>query len=125
MYEEKTFEVRYPTGQMTINVGTFFSTANKPQIAKLLRLAKRYCTEEQRKKLIEYLRFERNYRENVLDTLYCLEKQKMDLLNTLHRASLWDAGAEKALRKQMEKLRDAIETVKEARWDGYDSPPVD
>lgn len=119
MYEEKTFEVRYPTGQMTINVGTFFSTANKPQIAKLLRLAKRYCTEEQRKKLI------RNYRENVLDALYCLEKQKMDLLNTLHRASLWDAGAEKALRKQMEKLRDAIETVKEARWDGYDSPPVD
>lgn len=125
MYEEKTFEVRYPTGQMTINVGTFFSTANKPQIAKLLRLAKQHCTEEQRKKLIEYLRFERNYRKNVLETLSALENQKMDLLNTLHRASLRDTGAEKALRKQMEKLCDAIETVKEARWNEYDSPPVD
>ena len=43
MYEEKTFEVGYPTGQITINAGTFFSTAKKSQIVKLLRLAKRYC----------------------------------------------------------------------------------
>ena len=103
MYEEKTFEIRYPTGRMTINVGTFFSTAKKYQTVKLLRLAKRYCTEEQRKKLIEYLRFERNYR--------------MDLLHALHRASLWDTEDEKALRKHIEKLRDAIEIVKEAKWD--------
>lgn len=117
MYEEKTFEVRYPTGYLEINVGRFFGTTNKPQISKLLRLAKKHCSEEQRKQLIEQLRFERNYRRNVLETLSALEKQKWELLNGLPLVvSQVNLGPEKALKRQIVKLDAAIDAVKEARW---------
>lgn len=41
------FRIEYPTGYMELNVGEFFSTANKKQVAKALKLAK------QRDKLTE------------------------------------------------------------------------
>lgn len=117
MYEEKTYEVKYPTGCIEINVGRFFGTANKSQISKLLRLAKTHCHDEQRKQLIEYLRFERNYRQNVLETLSALEKQKRELLEGLHLSQpSGSTSAEKALKRQIARFETVIETVKEARW---------
>jgi len=117
MYEEKTFTVKHPTGYLEINVGRFFGTTNKPQISKLLRLAKKHCSEEQRKQLIERLRFERNYRRNVLETLAALEERRRELLNDLPLAvSQADLGPEKALKRQITKLDAAIDVVKEARW---------
>ena len=117
MYEEKTFVVKHPTGYLEINVGRFFGTTNKPQISKLLRLAKKHCSEEQRKQLIEHLRFERNYRRNVLETLSALEERRRELLNDLPLVvSQVNLGSEKALKRQTTKLDAAIDAVKEARW---------
>lgn len=128
MYEKKIFTVSYPTGYIDIYVGHFFGTSNKSQINKLLRLAKRHCSDKERKTLIEYLRFERDYRENVLETLNSLEEQRLILLSNFsfqYRPVKRWTGPEKELTKQVAKLNEAINIVKEARWNSDGTSLVD
>lgn len=117
MYEKKIFKVSYPTGCINVYVGQFFGTQNKSQINKLLRLAKQHCSDKERKTLIEYLCFERTYRENALETLNCLEEQRLTLLSNFsfrYRPIKRWTGPEKELTNQIAKLSEAIEIVKEA-----------
>lgn len=129
MYEKKILTVSYPTGYIDIYVGHFFGTSNKSQINKLLRLAKRHCSDKERKTLIEYLRFERNYRENVLETQNSLEEQRLTLLGNFsfqyRPTKRWTGPSEKELTKQVAKLNEAIDVVKEARWNSDGASPVD
>ena len=50
--EAKRFRVNHPNGYIEINVGTFFGTSPQKKVNKLLRLARKYCTEEQRRELL-------------------------------------------------------------------------
>ena len=43
--EAKRFRVNHPNGYVEINVGTFFGTSPQKKVNKLLRLARKYCTE--------------------------------------------------------------------------------
>lgn len=47
--EAKRFRVNHPNGYVEINVGTFFGASPQKKVNKLLRLARKYCTEDQRR----------------------------------------------------------------------------
>ena len=126
MYECKSLDIFYPTGEMHINVGPFFTDCTKAQINKVLRLARDNCSEAQRKQLIEDVRFEYKYRENVLKTLDEHEVEMARLLSDCgfrYRQPI--DPQKKAIRKDIAKLQALVETLKKARWNGNDSPPVD
>lgn len=125
MNATKSFDIFYPTGEMHINVGPFFTQCTKAQINKVLRLARDNCSEMQRRQLIEDIRFEYKYRENVLKTL--------DEHETVMARLLLDCGfryrpldtQKKAIKAQIAKLQALVETLKETRWNSDDSSPVD
>lgn len=118
MYEKKIFRVDYPTGYIEVFVGEFFGSADMRRIGKVLKLAKQYCSDEQRKELLATLRFERAYRRNILQTLEELEEKRVVLLTGLvqNPVGTKSASPENAIRKQMTKLETVIDTVKEVRW---------
>lgn len=118
MYEKKTFRVDYPTGYIEVFVGEFFGSADMRRIGKVLKLAKQYCSDEQRKELLSSLRFECAYRRNILQTLKELEEKRVVLLAGLiqNPVSSKSASPENAIRKQMTKLETVINIVKETRW---------
>ena len=67
--EAKRFRVKHPNGYIEINVGTFFGTSPQKKVNKLLRLARKYCTEDQRKELLCNIVEEAKYRSDILDEL--------------------------------------------------------
>jgi hypothetical protein len=119
MSDKKNFRVEYPKGYIEVNIGKFFGTANQKNINKLLCLAKCYCSEQQRIKLIEDMRYESKYRKEILDTLGDLEfKRKKLLANFFNFYNIERplSTPEKALVKQCEKLTKNIQRISKERW---------
>ena len=67
--EAKRFRVNHPNGYVEINVGTFFGASPQKKVNKLLRLARKYCTEDQRRGLLCNIVEEAKYRSDILDEL--------------------------------------------------------
>lgn len=119
MYNKKIFRVEYPTGYIEVNVGEFFGTANQKNINKFLCLAKYYCYEEQRIKLIEDLHYEEKYRTNILDILGELEFKRRELLADFFNSDNIECSLptpEKALVKQRIKINQIIQKISKERW---------
>lgn len=118
MYDKKVFRFDYPTGSMEINVGMFFGAFDKKKINKLLRLMRRYCSDEQRKELLFDLRYECAYRREMLDTLGDLRYKRQELLSTLISSGVSNElpSPEKSILKQREKLNQIIELLSKERW---------
>lgn len=107
------FRIEYPTGYMELNVGEFFSTANKKQVAKALKLAKQHCSDIRRDELIDARR------DGVIAKLESLRMaESSHLWEFFPQAYIEPSSYEKTLRKQRDKLTENAELVKKARWDG-------
>lgn len=114
-----TFRIEYPTGYMELNVGEFFATANKKQVAKTLKLAKQYCSDIRRDELIDAIAFEIDRRDGAITKLESLRMaESSHLWEFFPQAYIEPSSYEKTLRKQRDKLTENAELVKKARWDG-------
>lgn len=118
MYQSEVFEIVWRTGHMKLSVGDFFGKANQNIVKKLFRTTTRkFCTEEQRLELIQMIQSELKKRENLLDSLEELESRREQMLDgyvTCVRRPL--GTAEKELKKQCERIENAISLLKEERW---------
>lgn len=113
------FRIEYPTRYMELNVGEFFSTANKKQVAKALKLAKQHCSDIRRDELIDAIAFEIDRRDGVIAKLESLRMaESSHLWEFFPQAYIEPSSYEKTLRKQRDKLTENAELVKKARWDG-------
>lgn len=119
---EKLFCVRYPTGGVDIKVGTFFGTSPKKNVNKLLRLARVYCTEEQRKELLCNIVEEAKFRSDILDELDSLIS-KGRMLFTAVFGKRWPVdiiapSGYNAIERQRDKLNEYAELIAGERWAG-------
>lgn len=114
-----TFRIEYPAGYMELNVGEFFATANKKQVAKALKLAKQHCRDIRRDELIDDIAFEIDRRDGAITKLESLRMaESSHLWEFFPQAYIEPSSYEKTLRKQRDKLTENVELVKKARWDG-------
>lgn len=118
MYDKKVFRLDYPTGNTEINVGAFFGTSDKKKVDKLLRLMRKYCSDEQRKELLFDLRYEYAYRREMLDTLGHLRYKRQELLSTIVSDGVSSElpSPEKSILKQRDKLNQIIKQLSKERW---------
>ena len=112
------FTITWPTGYLNLDVGRFFDEANKKQVRKALRLAKQYCTEDQRKELIVEINNEIKSRTVALDRCGELEFEREQVLRPffglLNKRPL--PPQEKALVRQRTRLKWCAETIENERW---------
>ena len=85
--EAKRFRVNHPNGYVEINVGTFFGTSPQKKVNKLLRLARKYCTEDQRRGLLCNIVEEAKYRSDILDELDSLISKGRLLFHAISESS--------------------------------------
>lgn len=113
------FTITWPTGHITLDIGKFFGGADKKRVRKVLRLAKQYCTEDQREELITEINNEIKSRTAALDRCGELEFEREQVLRPffglLNKRPL--PPQERALVKQRDRLKRCAETIKNARWD--------
>lgn len=119
---EKQFSVVHPTGHIEVNVGTFFATSPKKNVTKLLRLASRYCTEEQRKELLCNIIEEARFRSDVLDELdSIISKSRMLFTSVFGKRWPTDiiaASGYNAIERQRKMLNAYAEMIAGERWAG-------
>lgn len=112
------FTIKWPTGHMDLNVGKFFTEANKSQIRKALRLAKQCCEDSQRQELIIGLNDEIKSRTAVLDRCGEIEFEREQVLRPffglLGKRSL--PPQEKQLVKQRDRLKWCVSLIENERW---------
>lgn len=118
----KRFRVSYPTGFIEINVAEFFSSAPQKKVTKLLRLARKYCTEEQRKELLCDIVEEAKYHSDILDELDSLISRSQLLFYAVFGkkwpTSVISASGYNAVDKQRKLLSSYAEIIAGERWGG-------
>lgn len=115
---DRVFHIKWDTGFMDVNISTFFVEANAAKVKKLYRLARQYCTEEERQYLLDALSQEDKERERLLDALRELSRMKSKLANDFYQMKLApeEGWAEKQLVKDRARLAKAISLLTEERW---------
>ena len=129
---DRVFHIKWDTGFMDVNISTFFVEANAAKVKKLYRLARQYCTEEERQYLLDALSQEDKERERLLDALSQEDKERERLLDALRELSRMksklandfyqmklapeEGWAEKQLVKDRARLAKAISLLTEERW---------
>lgn len=118
----KRFRIDHPTGFIEINVAEFFSSAPQKKVTKLLRLARKYCTEEQRKELLCDIVEEAKYRADILDELDSLISRGRLLFFAVFGkdwpTSVISASGYNAIDKQRKLLSAYAEIIAGERWGG-------
>lgn len=119
MVRDGFFRIEWDTGEMNVNIASFFIEANAPRIKKLCKLARQYSTAEDQHYLLLSLIQEDRDRKKLLDTLAELSYQKAQLANDFFKiAKEPEPGwAEKRLVSERKKLARAINVLKAERWD--------
>ena len=120
--EAKRFRVNHPNGYIEINVGTFFGTSPQMKVNKLLRLARKYCTEEQRRELLCNIVEEAKYRSDILDELDSLISKGRMLFHAIFGkqwpTDIISASGYNAIDKQRKQLSAYAEVIAGERWEG-------
>lgn len=120
--EAKRFRVNHPNGYIEINVGTFFGTSPQKKVNKLLRLARKYCTEDQRKELLCNIVEEAKYRSDILDELDSLISKGQMLFHAIFGkqwpTDIISASGYNAIDKQRKQLSAYAEVIAGERWEG-------
>ena len=65
----KIFCVDWPTGHIKVNVGNLFGRSNKREINKFLKLARTYCTNDQKAVLLADLEDEKRVRAEAVSAM--------------------------------------------------------
>lgn len=120
--EAKRFHVNHPNGYIEINVGTIFGTSPQKKVNKLLRLARKYCTEEQRRELLCNIVEEAKYRSDILDELDSLISKGRMLFHAIFGkqwpTDIISASGYNAIDKQRKQLSAYAEVIAGERWEG-------
>lgn len=122
MNEKAMFRVEHPNGYIEVVVGEFFGTSNKKEIGKLLRMAKTYCSEKQRKALHDALLDERLICRRVLNEMDAMRAKLQTLLSdnfggVIYYGTDRTNAAERAISRREAKLTWSADKVAAARWD--------
>lgn len=120
--EAKRLRVNHPNGYIEINVGTYFGTSSQKKVNKLLRLARKYCTEDQRKELLCNIVEEAKYRSDILDELDSLISKGRMLFHAIFGkqwpTDIISASGYNAIDKQRKQLSAYAEVIAGERWEG-------
>lgn len=120
--EAQRFRINHPNGYIEINVGTFFGTSPQKKVNKLLRLARKYCTEDQRKELLCNIVEEAKYRSDILDELDSLISKGRMLFHAIFGkqwpTDIISASGYNAIDKQRKQLSAYAEVIAGERWEG-------
>ena len=111
----KIFSIKYPSGEMRVNVGEFFGSQEQRKIKKLFQFAAYYCFLEQRMGLLDDLKWGIRKRKEILDSCQVLEQQKIAILTPFfgHKLLPNVSGPEKELKRQITRLEKSIATLEE------------
>lgn len=109
------FRIEYPSGNIQVDVGSFFGTAETRKIKKLLQLASENCSLEQREDLLSAMNREDRRRKEALDEIAVLELRRTEILTHFFESipSGILSSAEKQLQKQRAKIAKSIELLDE------------
>jgi len=124
MYQKETFHIKYPTGHMDLNVGTFFGDASQKGIKKVLSLCRRYCPDSSRLELIDKLKAELEQTQQVLNHLDSLENERITTLEELglgydlRDKTPIERGAQARMAKLTMVMRDLMTVEEKERWKG-------
>lgn len=120
--EAKRFRVNHPNGYVEINVGTFFGASPQKKVNKLLRLARKYCTEDQRRGLLCNIVEEAKYRSDILDELDSLISKGRLLFHAIFGkqwpTDIISVSGYNAIDKQRKQLSAYAEVIAGERWEG-------
>ena len=120
--EAKRFRVNQPNGYVEINVGTFFGASPQKKVNKLLRLARKYCTEDQRRGLLCNIVEEAKYRSDILDELDSLISKGRLLFHAIFGkqwpTDIISVSGYNAIDKQRKQLSAYAEVIAGERWEG-------
>lgn len=106
MNQSFRFTLKDTFGTMEINVGKFFTEANRSTIRKMLSLIKQNCDKSQLKDLYECMQYEVLLRETALSKLSDITIQLHDLLTPLIEFNDYQ------LRAQQVKLQDQCTKIR-------------
>lgn len=111
-----------PNGYVEINVGTFFGASPQKKVNKLLRLARKYCTEDQRRGLLCNIVEEAKYRSDILDELDSLISKGRLLFHAIFGkqwpTDIISVSGYNAIDKQRKQLSAYAEVIAGERWEG-------
>lgn len=115
---DRVFHIKWDTGFVDVKISTFFVESNAAKVKKMYRLARQYCTEEERQSLLDALSQEDKEREHLLDALRELSRKKSELANSFYQMNLApeQSWAEKRLVKDRIRLAKAISILTKERW---------
>lgn len=120
--EAKRFRVNHLNGYVEINVGTFFGASPQKKVNKLLRLARKYCTEDQRRGLLCNIVEEAKYRSDILDELDSLISKGRLLFHAIFGkqwpTDIISVSGYNAIDKQRKQLSAYAEVIAGERWEG-------
>ena len=120
--EAKRFHANHPNGYIEINVGTFFGASPQKKVNKLLRLARKYCTEDQRRGLLCNIVEEAKYRSDILDELDSLISKGRLLFHAIFGkqwpTDIISVSGYNAIDKQRKQLSAYAEVIAGERWEG-------
>lgn len=108
------FRIEYPSGNIQVDVGSFFGTAETRKIKKLLQPSEN-CSLEQREDLLSAMNREDRRRKEALDEIAVLELRRTEILTHFFESipSGILSSAEKQLQKQRAKIAKSIELLEE------------
>lgn len=115
MDDKSIFRVKYPGGEMQVNIATFFGAQEARKIKKLLQFAAKHCSDEQRKELSEALHRGIRRRKEAVDSIKVLEIQKIEIADPFleHRSLPSVSSQEREITKQIAKIKKSIEILEE------------
>ena len=112
--------IKWETGNIHLENCNYFVTVNMESVKKLLKLAQKHNTEDDRLKLIDALKDEVNKRDSALQEL-CEMRDKHDrLVSPFIKKYVISkpTGAELAIARQNKKLEKVIGLLNEQKWWG-------
>lgn len=115
MDDMNIFCVKYPDGEMKVNISNFFGTADLQKVKKFLKLASKYCSVEQREVLLKALNRGIRRRKEAIDSLEILEMQKINIAAPFleYKPIPSVSEVEKILEKQRTRIARSIEILEE------------
>ena len=116
----KLFRITYPTGRITVNIGNFFGLACMTSINGLLKMAKKYCSEEQREQLIKDLEEAKLEIKRIVDNSQNRDGVNVAFIKPFSSNPYWEPREryQKKLSKQMAQLDKSIGKVQNMVWLG-------
>lgn len=121
----KTFVITYPNGYIELNVNNYFVKATLPNIKKMFKFARLYCTEKYKAELIRELQNSKKYwnevhhKVNIGNTFWINSKiksreQEENCISPITRELA--PNTEKQRRDLQAKLDRIIEILKAEKW---------